>query len=189
MCFDKLLSDMTKDCGDKPKVGLETTAIIFNRGDIDFTATTFGDSLCSTFALKAGTTGYKLDSYKNLNSFTSTFTQSSDVLGGFSHSYSGSMKGGTDLENARYAKILGNGEFVLCIITKYGVGTENQYKFIGLEHGLEASEIVVSTAENDGRITFVLSTPETAKESDLYTIYSTGDVAENDADFNALFAE
>ena len=188
-CITELVNNITtENCDDKAKVGIET-AVIINLSHIDPTQTIWANSEVTSFSLKSGTSGLKMDSYRDMNAYNTALTPTtSDALGGFTHSLTGSLIGGSSLENAQTSKQLADGNFVVVVQTTYGKNTANQYKVFGLENGLRALEINHSSNESDSRITFNLSTADTAKENDAYLILNNGTVAEMEAEFASLFA-
>lgn len=188
-CINKLSGDILFDCNDTPKKGIAgSRAVLVNYEDVDFGATTTSGATTSNFVLKAGATGYKLEWYKELASAGGTYTPNAEEIDGFAHSFLGRLTT-SSANNAERARELKEGRFVVIYESKYqGVGQKEAYKILGLESGLELSEMNTSTNENSGSILFTLSTKESDYEQYPFGVLLNVDYATTSADVEALFA-
>jgi hypothetical protein len=187
-CINKLSGDISFNCDDKPKKGLAgQRAVIINFEDIDFGATTKNGATISNLTLKDGTTGYKLEWYKELASASGQFSPNEEDIDGFSHSFMGRMAT-SSLSNAEAAKELKEGRFVVVYESKYqGVNQDEAFKVLGIETGLQLSEMTTNTNENSGSILFTLSTKEGEYEEYPFNIFSEASYRTSKDTVDALF--
>jgi hypothetical protein len=138
--------------------------------------------------LKAGTSGFNLEWYKELASTASAFTANAEDVDGFSHSFLGRLAQ-TTAENAARAEELKIGRFVVVVETSYkGEDQEDAFKVYGLDSGLELSEASQSSNENSGSLLFTLATREGTVERYPYMIVLDTDYDTTKADFDNKFA-
>lgn len=188
-CINKLSGDILFNCDDKPKKGIAgSTAVLINYDDIDFGASTQTGATITNLALKAGTTGYKLEWYKELASASGQYTPNDEEIDGFGHSFLGRLTT-TSAGNAEKARELSAGRFVIAYESKYqGVSQLEAFKVLGWEASLELSEMTTSTEENSGSILFTLTTKEGEYEDYPYSILLNTDYATTASDLEALFS-
>jgi len=188
-CNKKITNDILFDCTATGVSGIDNgTAVLINVTDIDLAATTVSGATISDLVLNAGSTGYKLEWYKQLASATSTFAPDAEAVDGFQHAFIGRMTAPT-AESAERANELKNGRFIVVIETSFkGAGNADAFKVYGYETGLELSELTNSTAENAANLLFTLSTREGSYEQYPYAVFSETDYATSKAAFETLFA-
>lgn len=186
--INKLSGDMLFEETSRPIRGVDGDAVLINYNDIDFSSTTIADSLVSTLTLKDGATGYKLSWYKELASGQTAFMPNSEDIDGFSQSFLARLAT-TSADNADRAKELSQGRFVVVYETRYG-GSDNEdkIKVLGLDTGLELSELTQNTNENSGSILFTLATKEGLYEEHPYRVYLNTDYDTSKDDLKASFA-
>lgn len=190
-CINKITANISYDCSaaGRAKAGLESKAVIINKGDIDLTALTVSGASITNLSLASGSTGYSIEWVKQLANTASEFAANDSGVDTFTHSFVGRIFG-QNAEDAERAKELKDGEFVMVVETKFkGTDNASAYKVFGLENGLRMSEASFTSLENDGAFLFTLSSVEGYGESYPYQVWSEGDYAVNKAKFDALFAE
>lgn len=187
-CIQKLTSNIAYDCRttNRAKGGLETKAVLINVADLDLTAITQSGATVTNLALKSGATGYEIGWIKQLANTASEFSVN-DGLDTFNHSFAARVFG-QGADDAEIIKQLAEGEFVVCVETKFkGTGNVDSYKLFGLENGLRMSEGSFTSLENDGSFLFTLSSVENFGESYPYKVYLEGTYVASKAKFDALF--
>lgn len=187
MCLNTLLDDINSGfCDDsnlRAKAGLETTAIILNRSDIDLGSVTQTGATLTNLSLKSGTTGFSISWVKQLGSGGNEIAIT-DSLDGFSHSFACRIFG-TSAEDAERMKELLEGEFVVIVETKFkGTNQASAFKVFGYENGLKIAEGSWATNENDGSQLFTLKSVEGYLESYPYLIWKETNYATTKAKFD-----
>lgn len=172
-CLKNLTANITYDSctpANKAKGGLETTAVIINRSEIDFASATQTGATLTNISLDAGKTGFSIDWIKQLGVSASEIAIT-DSLDGFSHSFACRIFG-TSAADAERMKELLEGEFVVIVETKFkGTNQESAFKVFGFENGLKVSEGSYTSNENDGSQLFTLASVEGYLESYPYLIW------------------
>lgn len=188
--IQKLTANITYDCSPsgRAKAGLETTAVLINRKDIDLTALTQSGATVTNLSLVSGATGYSIGWIKNLANTASEFTANDSGLDSFTQSFACRVFGqsAADVERINELK---SGEFVAVVETKYkGASNEAAYKVFGLENGLKMNEGTFTSLENDGSFLFTIGSQEGFGETYVYQIWNEGSYASNKAKFDSNFA-
>lgn len=188
-CDNKVSEDMVFDCADAPKKGLVGgQGVLINWDDIDFSATTVVKETITDLILKAGTTGYKVQWYKQLGSANSAYAKSTEDVDGFLHNFLTRLAT-SSAANAARSNELKNGRFIIVCETKYqGVDQLEAFKVYGFDSGLSLGEMVNNTNENSGATLYTLSTDEGDVEKYIYMIFKEDSYAVNKAAFDSLFA-
>lgn len=188
-CSPKVTADILYDCADSPKRGVDGgKAVLINWDDIDFAATTMNGAMVTDLVLKAGTTGFTVEWYKDLASANSSFSPNTEDIDGFLHNFLTRLATST-VENAERMNELKNGRFVMVYETRYkGVDNLDAFKVAGIESGLKLSEATFNTLENSGGTLFTLATEEGDYESYPYNVFLETDYATSKATFDSLFA-
>jgi hypothetical protein len=185
-CLKNLTANITYDSctpANRAKAGLETTAVIINRSDIDFASVTQTGATLTNISLDSGKTGFSIDWIKQLGVSASEIAIT-DSLDGFSHSFACRIFG-TSAADAERMKELLEGEFVVITETKFkGTNQESAFKVFGFENGLKVSEGTYSSAENDGAMLFTLSSVEGYLESFAYLIWKETNYAATKTKFD-----
>ena len=189
-CAKKITADILYDCVDVPKKGIDGgSAVLINWDDIDKASSTETGGLITDLVLKAGTSGFKLEWYKDLASGNSSFSPNTEDVDGFIHNMLARLAT-TTVENAERANELKNGRFIVVYESKYkGTDSDDAFKVRGWDNGLRLSELVENTLENSGSLLFTLSTEEGDVEKYPYNVFLETDYATSKATFDALFAE
>ena len=187
-CINKLTANISYDCTPqlRAKGGLESTAVIINKEDIDLSALTQTGAVVSNLVLNPGTSGFSIDWIKQLGNTTSEFSVN-DGLDTFTHGFACRVFGQSAMDAERI-KELSQGEFVIVVETKYkGTGNVDAYKVFGLESGLKMSEGSFTSLENDGSFLFTLASVENFGETYPYQVYLEATHAASKTKFDALF--
>lgn len=180
-----LASNLLRDCSNLGVRGIQETVVAIRYTDLDRTASLPNKNVISSLVIKAGTSGVKIQGYKQQNSFSNTFVPSADAEEGFTHSFIGKMSG-TSRENSLALSEM-SGYTILVVKSKYlGTNEQDTFKVLGFKSGLTLTES--TTVSGEAFITYTLSSEEGSLEQFNYHIYDTGDVAVNNERFEALFA-
>ena len=189
-CNSKLSKDILLDCADLPKQGVQNSgvAVLINFEDIDRTSTTSSGATITDLVLESGTTGFKLDYYKQLAQGAGAYTPNAETIDGFSHS--GILILPTQAaESAERSAELKDGLYVVVLKTKYeGVDQKDAYKVFGFENGMALTELTTNTNENSGSILFTLTTEENAYETYPFNTFYETSFSASKASFDSAFA-
>lgn len=173
----------------RAKAGIETTAVIINRSDIDFTALTQSGATVTNLSLKAGASGFKTNWVKNLGSVASEFTLNDSGLDSYMQSFS-SMVFGQSAADIERIQELGNGEFIVVVETKWkGINNTSAFSIYGMESGLRKSSGTFVSNENDSAYLYTLSSVEGYGESFKNLVYLESSYTATKAKFDALFVD
>ena len=188
MCISKLTNDIFRDCKMLGKKGVESESILINFEDVDFSASTVNGAKITNLSLKSGTTGYRIESYKQLGGFSNAAVASTDGQEGFTHSITGRIEGST-LEASERLKELQQGRFIQVVKTIFkGSNQEDEFKVLGFSNGLELSESTIVSNENNGNILFTMTTLDGNIEPYMYNVLLMGDSDSTKEAFDGLFA-
>lgn len=177
-------------CNDAPKKGLSgSKGVIINYEDIDFSSTTISGATISNLQLKSGTTGYKVEWYKQLGSFASEYAKDDEQIDGFTNSFLTRLAT-SSAENAERANELKAGKFIMVVETEYkGANNLDAYKVIGFQAGLELTEMTTNSNENASSTLFTLGSPADSFEQYPYMVLNEGNYSGNTASYVSLFVE
>ncbi|MCG2611504.1 hypothetical protein LZZ90_08285 [Flavobacterium sp. SM15] len=184
-CIGKLTANIAYDCtpANRAKGGLETSAVLINRADIDWTSVTQSGATVTNVSLMSGATGYGIEWIKQLGTVGSEVSIN-DGLDTFTHNFAGRIFG-SGADDAERMKELLEGEYVVIVETKFkGTGNVDAFKVFGLENGLKMSEGTYSSAENDGALLFTLASVENYGESYPFLIWNETNYSTTKAKFD-----
>lgn len=194
MACDGLLDgDILADCDNAPVGGIEVNVLLFNRLDIDRSSVTFdaGNKLKMTnFQLLSGKTGYLLEGVKQINGLSEELVKKETSLDAFKHIFSGMVISPT-VVNRLQLQNLSEGASVAVMVELKWKGASQEEAFIlgGFDAGLELNVLTRNTKENDGSITFELSSVDGFEEpKQVLTLLET-DYTTTKAAFDAKFAQ
>lgn len=189
-CINKLTGNISYDCTPqkRAKAGLETKALLVNKADIDLTALTMSGALVTNISLVSGATAYSVETVKQLHNTAAAFAANDSGADSFTHTYVGRIfgQGVADAERARELK---DGEYCVIVQSKWGAGTNENFKVFGLESGLKMSEATFTSIENDGALLFTLSSLEGYGEFYPYQIWNETSYTATKAKFDALLVD
>lgn len=169
-CFTKLITDLTFDCDNIPVSGIEVNALIINREDIDYVATTFDatyKSLITSLELKTGVNkGILLEGIKQTNFADSEVVVAEDTFNKFKHGFAGRITAMTKETRADIDNMVNYPHgFVVVVEKKWkGAGSASAFVVLGWKNGLHISEGKEATNELDGMFNFKLSSQDIALE-------------------------
>lgn len=184
-CLGSLADNITEDC-DNPRVsGYETTALIFNRDDIDWTAVTVDSTnprIIKTWAVKSGAKPYAIYNPRvNPASFNGTQTEYSsdnDRYGKTLQFYYVGIGAGAAMNVVEPLK---SGSYIAILQRKDHIG-DGSFQMLGYQAGLVASAQVQD--EDTGYWLITMTTTEPSAEIAFFnTDYATTKTA-----FDALVA-
>jgi hypothetical protein len=188
-CDPKLTADMLYDCADKPKKGLDGgRAVIINYDDIDRAGSTVDGAKITDLVLKAGTTGFAAEWFKDLASANSAFAPSTEDVDGFLQNFLTRIQNAS-AGGAERAAELSQGRFVFACETRYkGAANVEAFKVFGWENGLKLSEMTYDTLANSGSLLYTVASEEGSTETYPFNVFLEADYATSKATFDTLFA-
>lgn len=184
-CIGKLTANIAYDCtpANRAKGGLETSAVLINRADIDWTSVTQTGATVTNISLMSGATGYSIEWIKQLGTVGSEVSIN-DGLDTFTHNFAARIFG-SGADDAERMKELLEGEYVVIVETKFkGTSNADAFKVFGLENGLKMSEGTYSSTENDGALVFTLASVENYGESYPFLIWNETNYTTTKAKFD-----
>lgn len=188
-CNKKITTNISYDCLDVPIKGLDNSkAVLINYSDVDWTASTLSDGTVSALVLKAATTGYDIEWYKELGSTATSYAANAEDVDGFSHSFIARLAT-SSAANSLAANQLKDGRFLVVVETSYkGSANVEAFKVYGFDAGMELKELTQSSNENSGSMLFTLETREGTVERFPYAVYFDTSYQTSKADFDNKFA-
>lgn len=136
-------------CGKPAIAGTTARVILISYSDIDKSKSVVSDSIISSLILKAGATGYEVDSLPNatvgsdtINAGTYLKTHQHNVVVRIFKKSEAAKKFVNGLTNARVIAIVENNDT--------GDNGDTKYEVYGWDSGLELTEITVTTEMTDG---------------------------------------
>ena len=187
-CITKIATDILFDCSNPPSQGIETRMVLINRADINRTLSI--ENVDGTQDIETNTlaTGYILEGIKQLNSYNATVTVADDQLTKVAHAFVGRIYNIT-AESRAFIKSLISGANLVAVVEKKAKGVDGKwgYQILGWDTGLEISEGVENSAENDGAFTFTLASSPLALEPRMPLTFWDTDLATSKAKFENAF--
>lgn len=136
-------------CGKPAIAGTTARVILLSYSDVDKSKSVVTDNVISSLILKAGATGYEVDSLPNatvgsdtINAGTYLKTHQHNVVVRIFKKSEAAKKFVNGLTNARVIAIVGNNDT--------GDNGDTKYEVYGWDSGLELTEITVTTEMTDG---------------------------------------
>lgn len=136
-------------CGKPAIAGTTARVILISYSDVDKSKSVVSDNVISSLILKAGATGYEVDSLPNatvgsdtINAGTYLKTHQHNVVVRIFKKSEAAKKFVNDLTNARVIAIVENNDT--------GDNGDTKYEVYGWDSGLELTEITVTTEMTDG---------------------------------------
>lgn len=177
VCTTGLSADMLRDCNENNVGGIEVNVVLINKNDIDYDASTFSavnKMIMTNLKLKAGKTGYLLKGIKQINAVRDEIVIKDTSDNKFLHTFTGQVPNHSAESKARILELAG-GNFVAVVEGKFkGIANKDAFQVAGFHSGLEISESVYASNENDGSRTFTLASLENYEEpKPLYTLLMT----------------
>ena len=188
----KLFNGFDVGCEGGPRKFFQQACII-NKDDIDLTSITKGlpDPSAGTcaytvaFDLKAGTQGYKFVGPEAGNSFFGSFDKSRSDLGYTQYIHNAQILiSGISEETQCILAGLDKGSFVVALQL-----TDGTVVIYGLDNGLSTGDYTYNIADGGGGTPVLLQSTDTAPENQLPFIYKAGTPGQENADFDACFAQ
>lgn len=192
-CDGRLISDILFDCDNAPKAGIEVNVNLFNREDIDLSAVTFDGAnklLMTNFQLLSGKTGYTLQGVKQVNGASAELVKKETSIDAFKHVFSGVVLNFSAANKLQLQSMAEGASLVAIIELKWkGANNAEAFQVLGYEQGLELNVMTWNTKENDGTVTFELSSVDGFEEpKQVLTLLET-DYATTKTAFDAKFAQ
>lgn len=163
-CINKLTANIAYDCSgsNRPKAGLETTAVLINRNDIDLTALTESGATITNLSLLSGASAYSISWIRQLGTTGADFVKNDSGVNYLTNKFACRIFGQSAEDSERVNELM-NGEFCVIVESKWkGEDNKAAFKVFGLESGLTMSEGSFVSNENDGSFLFSLSSDENA---------------------------
>jgi hypothetical protein len=168
LCDGILSGDILADCENPMVGGLEVNVLLVNHSDIDKTACTFSPTnktVLTNFQLKSGKTGYLLEGVKQINSLSTELVPKETSQDKMKHMFSGMILNYSADNKAKLYDMIG-GLFAVIVELKWkGVAGADAFQIGGFDSGMRLSAVTWSSKENDGNISFELSSVEGYEET------------------------
>jgi len=186
-------ADFVLSCDDKAQGGLENDVLLVNRSDVDYSAITFSatnKTICTNFQLKSGKTGYLLQGVKQVNSTAYELVKQEFSFDTFKHTFNGVVLTPNSANKEQAEKLASGGKYVVIVNRKYkGADNADAFEIYGLESGLELETMTYNSKENNGVISFALSSAEGEDETALPKTLLETDYATTLTAFEAKFLQ
>lgn len=185
----KLFNGLDVSCV-KPVSKYYQQAVIINKSDIDTETITLPNAEteeCAytvTFALKAGTTGYRIQGAEAGSSFYGSVSKTRNDLGYAQYMHNvGILVAGLSEASKCILDSLDKGSFVIALQAKDGT-----VEVFGLTNGLTTGDYEYNIQEGGGGTQIILSSLEDAQEANLPLIYESAVPGQETEDFDDAFA-
>ena len=186
-------ADFVLSCDDKAQGGLENDVLLINRSDVDYSAITYDASnktIVTNFQLKSGKTGYLLQGVKQVNSTAYELVKQEFSFDTFKHTFNGVVLTPSSANKEQAEKLASGGKYVVIVNRKYkGASNADAFEIYGLESGLELETMTYNSKENNGVISFALSSAEGEDETSLPKTLLETDYATTLTAFEAKFVQ
>ena len=192
-CTEEITADILLDCDNLPISGLEVNALIFNKNDIDTSATTFDVSnkiLMTNFQLLSGKQGFKIEGIKQSNTKNYSLVVKENLFDKWLHQFNGVIMNPTAANKLQLSNLSKDGRYVVIIEQLWkGANNESAFEVLGYNVGLKLTESVNNSVENENGITLVLASESNYEETEVpYTLLET-DYTTTKTAFDNGFAE
>ena len=184
----KLFNGLDISCV-KPVSKYYQQAVIINKSDIDTVTVSLPDVETEEcfykvqFALKAGTTGYRIQGSESGSSFYGSVSKTRTELGYAQYMHNvGILVAGLSEESKCILDSLDKGSFVVALQAKDGT-----VEVFGLTNGLTTGDYEYNIQEGGGGTPIILSSLEDAQESNLPLIYESAVEGQETEDFDDAF--
>ena len=186
-------ADFVLSCDDKAQGGLENDVLLINRSDVDYSAITYdagNKTIVTNFQLKSGKTGYLLQGVKQVNSTAYELVKQEFSFDTFKHTFNGVVLTPSSANKEQAEKLASGGKYVVIVNRKYkGASNADAFEIYGLESGLELETMTYNSKENNGVISFALSSAEGEDETSLPKTLLETDYATTLTAFEAKFVQ
>lgn len=187
VCDSKIANDFLLDCANKPVAGLETYAVLINRDDIDFDASTFDAlqaNILKTIVLKTGKKGYQVQQMKN--SFNGTMWEQveGDYINGTKHVFA-FVNPDRTAKGKELDGLLLNGKFVAVIVNQTAPDN-GKFEVLGWNTGLKVPTAKHDYVQTSGVTVVTLASLEQEPDPP-YPFFNT-DLATTRTAFETLYA-
>tara|TARA_R110002012_G_scaffold69403_4_gene179663 strand:- start:749 stop:1336 length:588 start_codon:yes stop_codon:yes gene_type:complete len=167
-CTGLIDADILFDCEDASIAGLEVDTIIVNRADVDTTSITYDASnklLMTNFQLKAGKSGFLIKGVKQVNSTNHELVIKETGTDKVKHIFNGLILTPSAANKLQLQNMKDGGDFVLIVEKKWkGASDEDAFEVYGIDSGLKLTASNYNSNENDGAITFSLTSEDGYEE-------------------------
>lgn len=186
-------ADFVLSCDDKAQGGLENDVLLINRSDVDYSAITYdagNKTIVTNFQLKSGKTGYLLQGVKQVNSTAYELVKQEFSFDTFKHTFNGVVLTPSSANKEQAEKLASGGKYVVIVNRKYkGASNADAFEIYGLESGLELETMTYNSKENNGVISFALSSAEGEDEPSMPKTLLETDYATTLTAFEAKFVQ
>ena len=187
VCDSKIANDFLLDCANKPVAGLETYAVLINRDDIDFDASTFDATqinILKTLVLKTRKKGYQVQQMKN--SFNGTMWEQveGDYINGTKHVFA-FVNPDRTAKGKELDGLLLNGKFVAVIVNQTAPDN-GKFEVLGWNTGLKVPTAKHDYVQTNGVTVVTLASLEQEPDPP-YPFFNT-DLATTRTAFETLYA-
>lgn len=191
-CTGLIDADILYDCDEGSVGGLEVDVVLINRSEIDITALAYDATnklKLTNLALKTAKTGYLLKSVKQVHSTSYELVPKDTGVDKVSHVFNGLILT-PSADNKLQLQNMKEGADLVAVVEKKWKGTDDEEAFevLGIESGLILTAVSYTSTENDGAITFTLSSQEGYEEPKLPLTLLETDYATTKTAFGNKFA-
>ena len=191
-CTGLIDADILYDCDNGSVGGLEVDVVLINRADLDLAALTYDPAnklKLTNLALKATKTGYLLKSVKQVHSTNYELVPKDTGVDKVSHVFNGLILT-PSADNKLQLQNMKDGADLVAVVEKKwkGVDDADAFEVLGIESGLILTAVSYTSTENDGAITFTLSSQEGYEEPKLPLNLLETDYATTKTAFGNKFA-
>lgn len=177
-CTEEITADILLDCENLPVSGLEVNALIFNKNDIDTSATTFDVAnkiLMTNFQALSGKQGFKIEGIKQSNTKNYSLVVNENLFDKWLHQFNGIIFNPTAANKLQLSNLSKDGRYVVIIEQLWkGANDESAFEVLGYNVGLKLTESVNNSVENQNGVTLVLASEAGYEEPEVpYTLLET----------------
>ena len=167
-CTGLIDADILFDCDEGSVAGLEVDVVLINRADIDIATLAYDPAnklKLTNLALKATKTGYLLKGVKQVNNTNHELVPKETGVDKVSHVFNGLILTPSADNKLQLQNMKDGADLVAVVERKWkGAGDEEAFEVYGIDSGLILTASSYTSTENDGAITFTLSSQEGYEE-------------------------
>lgn len=192
-CEDFLDADISRNCDEAPKGGIEVNAVIIAVKDIDRTNSvknTTNKILLDKLQLNAGSSGHFIEGIKQAQGVNYELVAKPNLPDGFKHTFEGVVLSPSAANKLALQKILSGVGYAVVIERKWkGTALADAFEVYGFGAGLFPTSAVGNSKENDGVSNFSLASMDGYEEGTLPLTLLESDYATTKAAFDNKFAQ
>lgn len=193
VCGGLLDGDILFDCDNQPIGGIEVNVVLINREHLDRSAITYDGAnkiLMTNLQLLSGNVGLALNGVKQINGLSAELVKKETSIDAFKHIFSGMVLNFSAANKLQLQQLSEGASIVAVVELKWkGAGNTEAFQVAGIDAGLELNVLTWNTNENDGAVTFELSSVDGYEEPKIISTLLETDYATTKAAFDAKFIQ